>query len=630
MKTLENTARWSLLAYTSLIVLTVFALANAMPSLQQIPDTDSAIFQYFGQRMREGQLPYRDIYDHKPPSIFYLEYLGLSLGGGSRWGIWALEVIAVGSAALLAYAALRRFIGSFAAWIASAGFLANLTFVFEGGNLTEEYALPFQFAAIYLFLDMETRRRVGLRPFLIGVALACASTLKQPLAGPVIAIAILMLANRIQQRNWHGLLDFVWLGLGFTLVWAGWFAWFAFKGILPEFWEAAFAYNFALSEISPLQRIDALFAALGFTLTSSPYYALAYAAWAAAGVYLVVYSAGLRRVLSDRGLGLLAGVIGAALMYNGLVRHGLTLYRISELSAYRYAQIIPGFMLLVGGLIYYFRRLHLTFTRWLQKIGRMNTAVFLPLLAFAFIDLPVEILISSISGNNFAHYFMALLPSMTLLVGFFTWSVLNFAPSVTLPSIPVVWASVLIIPLIISGAAATEEATRVSRDKNLDQVIRYVEDTTSPTDYVLQWGDYPQVNTMTGRKSPSRFFFIDPLFLPNYTNRFHTGTFLSELKTHPPVEIVDFDPRKQPLFYQTYARNCPDLTDPPYLEQLVAKIVPDELPPGRNPLSYKLKYFTPPQIPEGMPEVYLWICQNYSEATHFGGWIVLRYTPGRP
>ena len=102
------------------------------------------------------------------------------------------------------------------------------------------------------------------------------------------------------------------------------------------------------------------------------------------------------------------------------------------------------------------------------------------------------------------------------------------------------------------------------------------------------------------------------LFLPNYTNRFHTGTFLSELKAHPPAEIVDFDPRMQPLFYQTYARNCPELTDPLYLEQLVAK------------------YITPPQIPEGMPEVYLWICQNYSEATHFGGWIVLRYTPGRP
>lgn len=629
MKTHENSARWPLLAYTSLILLTVFALANAMPSLQQVSDTDSAIFQYFGQRMREGQLPYRDIYDHKPPLIFYLNYLGLTLGGGSRWGIWALEVTAVGSAALLAYAALRRLTGSLAAWIASAGFLANLIFVFEGGNLTEEYALPFQFAAIYLFLDMETRRRVGLGPVLIGVALACASTLKQPLAAPLMAIAILMLVNRIQQRNWRGLLDFVWLGLGFTLVWAGWFAWFAFKGILPEFWEAAFAYNFALSGIPPSQRFDALFAALRFTLTSSPYYALAYAAWVAAGIYLVVYHAGLRRVLSHRGLGLLAGGIGAALLYNGLVRHGLTLYRISELSAYRYAQIIPGFMLLVGGLIYYFRRLHRSFAWWLQKVSQADTTPMLPLLAFAFIDLPVEILFSSISGNNFAHYFMALLPSMTLLVGFFTWSALNFAPSVTLPSMPVVWASVLIIPLIISGAAATGEATMVSRDRSLDQVIRYVESTTLPTDYVLQWGDYPQVNTMTGRKSPSRFFFIDPLFLPNYTNRFHTGTFLNELKAHPPVEIVDFDPRMQPLFYQTYARNCPDLTDPTYLEQQVARIVPGEPPPGRNPLSYKLKYFTPPQIPEGMPEVYLWICQNYSEATSFGDWIILRYTPDR-
>ena len=78
-----------------------------MPSLLQIPDIDYSIFEYFGQRMREGQLPYRDIYDHKPPLIFFLNYWGLVLGSGSRWGIWALQLAAVSAAGLIGFLGLR-------------------------------------------------------------------------------------------------------------------------------------------------------------------------------------------------------------------------------------------------------------------------------------------------------------------------------------------------------------------------------------------------------------------------------------------------------------------------------------------------------------------------------------------
>ena len=136
------------LSIISLLGLAFFSLAHAMPSLLQIPDIDYSIFEYFGQRMREGQLPYRDIYDHKPPLIFFLNYWGLVLGSGSRWGIWALQLAAVSVAGLIGFLGLRPIFGLYPAWLASAGFLVNLIFVHEGGNLTEEYALPFQFAAI--------------------------------------------------------------------------------------------------------------------------------------------------------------------------------------------------------------------------------------------------------------------------------------------------------------------------------------------------------------------------------------------------------------------------------------------------------------------------------------------------
>ena len=109
MRARANRWPWAaMLAALSLVGLAFYALAPAAPSLTQIPNIDYSIFQYVGERIREGQLPYRDVFDHKPPLIFYLDALGLTLGGGSRWGIWALQLIAVGSAGLLAEAAAPK------------------------------------------------------------------------------------------------------------------------------------------------------------------------------------------------------------------------------------------------------------------------------------------------------------------------------------------------------------------------------------------------------------------------------------------------------------------------------------------------------------------------------------------
>ena len=44
--------------------------------------------------------------------------------------------------------------------------------------------------------------------------------------------------------------------LGAALIWAVWAVWFAAKGILPDFWEAAFAHNFAVANIPLNQRLQ--------------------------------------------------------------------------------------------------------------------------------------------------------------------------------------------------------------------------------------------------------------------------------------------------------------------------------------------------------------------------------------
>ncbi len=620
------------LAVVSLGLLAVFALVYAAPSLAQIPNIDYSIFQYVGERIREGRLPYLDVFDHKPPLIFYLNFLGLALGGGSRWGIWALQLVAVGAAGLLGFSALRRTFGLYAAWLASAAFLLNLVYVHEGGNLTEEYALPFQFAAIGLLAQMETLGKSGRRAFWIGVLLGMASTLKQPLAGPLAAVIIVMLAGRVGRRKGRALLDFAWLGLGFVLVWVAWFGYFAARGALAEFWDAAFRYNFAVAGIPLAQRLASLVGGLGFLLSASPFFSLGLAAWAGAGAYVLLRDERLLKAAGQPWPGLVIGLVGLLLLYNGLFRRGLQLYALSELSAYRIVQIALGGLLLAGGLLYFQLRWNRAFARQMDLFRRQLADVPLALPAFALLDLPVEIGLSALSGDNYRHYFMATLPAFTVLVGFLGWSLLSLSGVKNKRGMAQVWAVLLLIPLAGGGVIETAGKIAVSRDRQVDAAAAAIRQALPPGAPIFEWGSVPMLYALSGHASPSRYFVVKHLFEPGYSDSAQTGIFLAELQANPPAIIIDTRSSEQPLFYETQAADCTRLSDPAVLAEMAGALpaaAPDESSSQERLLNLGRPAFQPPHIPAGMGAVYQWICQNYTPDTNLGGWVVYRYLPDR-
>ena len=50
---------------------------------------DKEIYRYIARVMLKGGAPYRDVFDHKPPLIFFLNYAALLLGGD--WGQWLID-----------------------------------------------------------------------------------------------------------------------------------------------------------------------------------------------------------------------------------------------------------------------------------------------------------------------------------------------------------------------------------------------------------------------------------------------------------------------------------------------------------------------------------------------------------
>ena len=138
----------------ALEALLIFCLVMAVlfpynPARQPIPSRDSGVFLYIGWRILNGELPYLHVWDHKPPVIYYLDALGLSFTPDSTWGVWWIQVVLLFAAAALLYALVKRLFGLFPAILISFFWLFTLTYMLDGGNITEEYPLAMQFGALF-------------------------------------------------------------------------------------------------------------------------------------------------------------------------------------------------------------------------------------------------------------------------------------------------------------------------------------------------------------------------------------------------------------------------------------------------------------------------------------------------
>ena len=145
----------SIIVFTALLFLDLFiAMSSTLnPFSNTMPTTDSAVFVYLGQRLREGAIPYLEIFDHKGPMLYAIEWLGLTVGNGNLIGIWVLEVIFMFASLYFMYRTARLFTDSEVVSV-SAVVLGSELFInaFGRGNLSEEYALPFIAYSLYVFL----------------------------------------------------------------------------------------------------------------------------------------------------------------------------------------------------------------------------------------------------------------------------------------------------------------------------------------------------------------------------------------------------------------------------------------------------------------------------------------------
>lgn len=225
---------------------TFVALYPANPHNTTLPSRDSGAFLYVGWRLLHGDVPYLNVWDHKPPLVYFLDALGIWITPASLWGIWILQFLFIGLTLFIVYRTLEQTLGNLPALTASILFTSGLLTVMEQGNVTEEYPLLFQ-AACFLGVLYARRKEYPLRlTFLLGIAGGLAFNFKQTTIGIWCAFAALLLIDRFLQKK------LIMLWKDYLVLAAGWLLpslilglYFFARGGLGDFWAQAYLYNFS-------------------------------------------------------------------------------------------------------------------------------------------------------------------------------------------------------------------------------------------------------------------------------------------------------------------------------------------------------------------------------------------------
>jgi hypothetical protein len=236
-------------------------------SLQFFIGRDSSVFLYVARRVQAGELPYRDVWDHKPPLIYYLDVIGLALNDRGIPGVPLIEFVALFFAAIVAFWALNRTLGVLPALLGSIAWLTALPLILDGGNLPEEYAIPLQLSAIALFV---WERRAGpsrWRWLAFGAAGGFALLLKPTVLGVWAAIYVAESVRAWRRRSLPSIVGPALLGaFGALAVVTPVAAYFAATGAGNDLVDQVIRYNIFYSQSTLSDRLGAF--AEGVKLTS--------------------------------------------------------------------------------------------------------------------------------------------------------------------------------------------------------------------------------------------------------------------------------------------------------------------------------------------------------------------------
>ena len=256
-----------LIAATTIVVMLI-CCAYTSPLYPYYYNGDNAIFLLLGKGITEGKTCYVDLFDHKGPILFFIEALGLTIGG--RTGVWCIECLG----ALLSVAMIVKTCKELESkWIVPVLATAIVyLYLFGHGNLSENFSLPMIYVCLYFaakYYKSEEVKHPPIYALIYGIAFGLLAFIRINNALIICAVVLCIIIRLIKNKQFGNLLLNLTAGAaGAVLVAAPICLYFYSKDALYDMFYCTFLYNLLyagtsthVSMFSSL-KVFALYAAL--------------------------------------------------------------------------------------------------------------------------------------------------------------------------------------------------------------------------------------------------------------------------------------------------------------------------------------------------------------------------------
>ena len=144
----------SIIVFTMLILL--LFVCPFSPFYRYCFEPDEICYRIVSKGLLSGKIPYRDLFDHKGPLLYFIYALGMLITGGSSFGIWIVFALINSASFFFLYKSARLFFDpdvSFAGVMLSIAFLFFDRYtIFVSGSKPEHIVLLLLLASEYIFL----------------------------------------------------------------------------------------------------------------------------------------------------------------------------------------------------------------------------------------------------------------------------------------------------------------------------------------------------------------------------------------------------------------------------------------------------------------------------------------------
>ena len=209
---------------------------------------DANIYLSIGKGMSQGQVVYRDLYDHKGPLLYFMHMLCAFIRFEDFFGVYVMETLLCASFLFLSHKVICLYGAKKAAW-AALPVLALMVYTsvsFAEGDSAEEMCMPLMMGMIYLTLRFLRSGDASMKKGVLmmhGVLAGCIFWIKFTIMGVPAGLLLALFIRHAVRREWKECGRMVlWVAAGFVLSTVPWILYFGFTHGIGE-WLGVYLYD---------------------------------------------------------------------------------------------------------------------------------------------------------------------------------------------------------------------------------------------------------------------------------------------------------------------------------------------------------------------------------------------------